>query len=177
MNTVQLDDCLRGNINTRKIYKGTYPCDQIPKRKIAGNRGEFYCVNLEESWKPGNHWVGIYITGKTIEIFDTGGRSLINHKYLRELLKFHNDKQYNYNSRQIQSYTSDLCGEFVCLYCLSKVKNLSLSNFINIFNFLNLNRNDCLVLRLFKKYFKCSRVSNYRYRKCIQYCNKLGKCN
>lgn len=179
MNTLQLNDCLRANKWTQKIYRGTYAADLIPKRKIIKNKPEFYVVNLDDSNLPGSHWIGIYLTATKIEIFDSGGRKLLdqNH-YLALFRKYHKEKKFVYNNRQIQAFTSEMCAQFVCLFALAKAKKISLKQFLNCFLFVpkNLKNNDFIATQLFNKYFKCNSdgcIQVCNENKCIQVCNNL----
>lgn len=154
MNTLELDKCLKQNKCTRKIYGGTFAADLIPlQRKI---KPIFYVVNTQPSSQSGEHWLGVYITSSVLELFDSGGRSFETYPHIEKFIKFHSNKKFKFNSTQIQAFDSDLCGQFVCLFALSKCKNISTKKFISCFNInYRLNDNNFIVLKLFKKYFNC----------------------
>lgn len=156
MNTIQIEKCMRQNKFTKNIFKGVFPADKIPHQKII--KPVLYIINTHNSSKPGEHWLAVYITANKIELFDTGGRELKNHIYLKKLREYHSNKKFAFNRKQVQSFSSDLCGEFVCLYGLIKSKNISTIKFIRYFNSKNLNNNNFLVLDLFKKYFNCTNI-------------------
>ena len=101
----------------------------------------------------------MYINNHTIELFDSGGRSFIKHPYINQLLKYHSDKKFVYNKKQIQAIESDLCGQFCCLFALIKAKHKQTHKFISYFNLKkNLKDNNYLVLSLFKKHFNCTKI-------------------
>lgn len=176
MNTLELDRCLKNNKYTKKIYKGTFAADLIPYKKHT--KSNFLVINDEPSNLSGSHWIGIYITDNTLELFDTGGRSFLHNTYIRKFIKFHSNKKFVYNKNQIQHLESDLCGQFVCLFGLAKAKNISFKKFLSIFTFKNLKNNNFIVLNIFKNHFDCIKIvcgnrfkniNNYK----IQICNKL----
>jgi len=186
MNTLQIDECLKQNKFTQKIYRGTFPCDKIPRLEIEGPT--LFVANLSDSFHEGSHWIGIYLDSKRIELFDTGGRSLINHhRHLADFRKFHSNKKFVCNSRRVQGLASDLCGEFVCLFALAKSKHVTTRKFIGLFtsaaatnHHLNLEYNDFIVLDLFKAHFKCAKIyCTQLYRRIgkrqIQICYNLGE--
>lgn len=151
---------------TSKIFKGVYACNQIPHKKIK--ESTLYVVNLQTSDNVGDHWVSIFLTPNQFELFDSGGRLLVDHVYLNHLKMFHSDKKFKYNPKQIQGYRSDLCGEFVCLFAIAKATSISTKKFVDVFNAKNLDDNDYLVLRYFKKYFNCTKI------KCSNRFKKIG---
>lgn len=176
MNTLQIDQCLRGNAFTRKIFKGVFAANKIPHQKII--KPVIYVINTQNSYEQGEHWLGVYITPKLIELFDSGGRDFKNHKYLQQLKDYHSTKKFVCNKKQIQGFESSLCGEFVCLFSLIKAKNKPTKKFISYFNCKNLNENDILVLDLFKKYFNCTNiVCSNKFKKInnrkVQICKNL----
>jgi hypothetical protein len=136
-----------------------------------------FVVNLSNSTHRGSHWIGIYIDCKRIELFDTGGRSLINHhRHLADFRKFHSNKKFVFCSRRIQGILSDLCGEFVCLFALAKSKSITTRKFIGLFTSAaatnqnkNLEFNDFIVLDLFKRHFNCAKIF------CTQLYRRIGK--
>lgn len=180
MNTIQLDECLRKNKFTKKIFQGVYAADKIPHRKII--KEVFYVINTQNSFNQGEHWLGVYITPRIVELFDSGGRHFKQHYYISQLLKYHSHKKFLYNKKSIQGLDSDLCGEFVCLFGLAKSKKITTKKFTTFFNARNLNDNNYLVLGLFKKYFSCSKiVCNNKFKKVgnkkIQICKNLKDTN
>lgn len=177
MNTLQLYTCLKNNKFTKKNFKGVFAADQVPLQKIT--KPVFYVVNTDASSLSGSHWIGIFITSRTLEVFDSGGRSFRKHYYLKKLWKHHSTKKFLYNNKQIQGFNSDLCGEFTALYGLIKAKNVSTKKFISYFNAKNINHNNYLVLSLFKKHFNCTKIvcSKNSFKKInnrkIQICRNL----
>jgi hypothetical protein len=121
MNTLELDHCLKKNKFTKKIYGGTFAVDLTPLR---GNKKPiFYVINTQPSSQQGEHWLGLYITNNTFELFDSGGRSFESHPYIKKIIKIlfkEEIKKITFNKKQIQAYESDLCGHFVCLFAFSK---------------------------------------------------------
>lgn len=52
MNTDELADIISSNPNTRKYFKGVFPCDQIPQFQTG-----FAIINTDPSTSDGRHWV------------------------------------------------------------------------------------------------------------------------
>ena len=78
-------------------------------------------VNFDNSNKPGSHWVGILITDKTLEIYDSLG---FNSKtwstkptFLLDFIEKQSVKHTVYSTSALQPADSNLCGLY-CIYFL-----------------------------------------------------------
>lgn len=176
MNTLEIDKCLKTNKNTKKIYKETFASNEFPLKKFR--KKVLFVLNTQPSWMKGEHWVVIYINKKNLEFFDSAGRDLSDFPSFKKILIFYSDKKILSNKIQIQTFSSDICGEISCLFCLAKSRNLKIKEFVNYFNKKNLYDNNHLVIDYFKKNFNCGKIvcsNNYKNikNKKIQICTNL----
>ena len=116
---------------TKKLFGGTLSLDEgIKILSRPGPKRVAYIINLSPSWHSGSHWVALWINGKKLEYFCSFGlRPPVGlHKVLTS-----RDARYKRNKRQIQSLTTDLCGEYCMVYILSKSKRVTFRKFLNFF--------------------------------------------
>ncbi len=96
MNTIQINELL----SEYDCFIGTYPRDLLPKEKIK-IRPCALIVNTDESSKPGEHWLAIYLNANGIaEYFDSFGFMPMHNDIIKFLLR-NNIKSLIYNSNQI----------------------------------------------------------------------------
>ena len=73
MNNHQIEALLRGHQRTRRVFKGVFAANTVPVSRV--DEAACYVVNLDESDKPGSHWIGIYVCpGKLSKYFDSYGQ-------------------------------------------------------------------------------------------------------
>ena len=128
-----------------KIFRGVYASDRLPKSPRNG----VYIVNLDPSNLPGSHWVAIYLHNHLAEYFDSYGLP----PFIRNIRKFLKPFTVTRNRIQIQSFHSDICGEYCCLYTASKSLGQTLHKFLTQFHHTIPHLNDCRVLKLFDRTF------------------------
>ena len=124
MNTLQIDRILqRCRI---PMYRGVYACDRMPSGP------GLMVVNLDRGYKPGSHWVCVYISvdGRG-EYFDTFGRPPVGliKKYL-----YINCTTWVYNKKQLQSAVSKYCGHYCVLYCILRGRGINVNVFASYFS-------------------------------------------
>ena len=61
MNTVQINQIMKKDEFTRKIYLGTLPIDKLPKKIKYPS---CLVINNQKSNQPGEHWIAIYFDKK-----------------------------------------------------------------------------------------------------------------
>ena len=99
MNTLELNYYMKKNIFSKKYFKGTFPIDLLPQKRVKRPSG-FIC-NTDKSNKFGTHWFAIFVpTHGPVEYFDSFGLK----PYLKEVKSFikFNGSRYIYNPIQIQ---------------------------------------------------------------------------
>ena len=111
-----------------KRYIGAYPQDKVP----LGRTG-YSIVNNDVSRGPGIHWVGVYLTPKTVYIFDSFARPSAS--LLKTLTKNAKGKKIKIidsdKSDQEQFGSTSICGQ-LCLAWLCVAKKLGVRSAIKI---------------------------------------------
>lgn len=117
METGQLASCLLSNKYTNKIYNSVIPIDFLPRIKI---KNALLIINSHESFKPGLHWMALYIDKKENVFFFDSLAQKIESPFLVNFLKMY--KTVHYNTQQLQHVFSTMCGCYcaVFLYYMSR---------------------------------------------------------
>ena len=127
MNSRQLHWILSNDKVTSRTFKGVYALDEIVHIKQKSFPSA-YIFNLDPSYKPGSHWVAVYIDRKgRPEYFDSFGRPPP-----REIKDFLNTcaESWKYNHVPIQEFYSATCGQFVVFYIYQRCSGLTLEAII-----------------------------------------------
>ena len=127
LNTDDLDKLAKQDTSLRKYYLGTYPADVKPKTL------QTHCCwiwNVDESDKPGSHWVAVVKNQKQVYFFDSYAKSPTFFKR-QYWLDYFRDMGYTvnlYNDKQKQSYISRTCGIWCLLFLKAYWDNVSIIN-------------------------------------------------
>lgn len=157
MNTLDIQKVLKLHKCTKKYFKGVYAIDKIPKK--VKSKPAMYVINTDKSNKPGQHWLAIYFSSTgCAEFFDSYGRAPSKYTGLSKFLKL-NSKCMIYNTKQIQSSFTGVCGQYCCVFLSTRCKQKSMKNFVKLFNTQNRLENDIKIKQLFKKEFSTKHVS------------------
>ena len=109
-------------------YLGTFPQD-----KINLNKSGYMIINTDLDGKPGIHWVALYITKKTVYIYDSFARD--NKTLLKILTNQINKKKLNVvnsdRSDAEQFGDSEVCGVLSVAW-LYVIKDIGIKNAIKI---------------------------------------------
>ena len=108
---------------------------------IHGRPNMFIC-NTSVSSADGGHWVAIHLTKHGGDYFDSFGTHPCVYNFDQFLNA--NCQNWSYNDIQLQSYLTNACGHHAVAYCISKMSNLSNSEFLSLFSN-DLLLNDLLV--------------------------------
>lgn len=128
MNTLEIKSYLS------KLNCHTKVCclDAIPKN--ISRRPYGIIVNTDKCKDPGEHWVSIWLSKNGCgEYFDSFGLPPLLPEILDVLNKYC-DQGWIYNCVQLQSVTSQACGQYCIAYMKWKCQNKSLDDFIASFN-------------------------------------------
>lgn len=156
MNTLDIQKVLKLNKCTKKYFQGVFAIDKIPK--LVKSKPSMYVINTDKSNQPGQHWLAVYFTSTgCAEFFDSYGRSPSNYTEIRKFLKL-NSKCMIHNTKQLQSSFTGVCGQYCCVFLLTRCKQKSMKHFIKLFNTQNRIQNDIKIKQLFKKNFQQKRV-------------------
>ena len=112
MTNLEINNILVSNPITRRVYKGCYPSDKIPK---CTKFPCAYVINVDESTEPGSHWVAIYAlnTSKAL-YYDSLGKVPPP-----EIIADHMAKQFKtveFQYKGIQNPSSDACGQYAIFF-------------------------------------------------------------
>ena len=149
MNTIELINILNKDKFSRKLFCGVQPIDELKNFKFQ--KPCSLIINTDESSKPGEHWIALYITRNgNLEYFDSYG----NKPFKKEIYHFIKKHRMNliYNKKKIQSSLSTNCGKFCLLFVLLRTRGLSMKKIIRLF--VNYKNNDLLINNIFSKYIK-----------------------
>lgn len=125
-----------------KTFGGVFPCDHLPTdvKKVPAS----FIVNTDPSWKPGTHWLAIYIDeNRNVEFFDSYGRPAQMYTSVFKFIK-HMAPGFRANSRQLQGTLSSTCGQFCLYFLVWRNRGVSFSEIMNSFS-MRLDSNDILV--------------------------------
>lgn len=155
MDTNQINFFANENDFTKKLYRGCFPVDSLPKEKLQ-HLPMLLCVNLCEKSiiDPECHWIGLCIDDvNEIQYFDSAGvASYKSNKHLKNFIALQ-EKRVVFNNTQIQSETSDKCGVFVLCFLYSRAVKIKYVEFLKTFDLIDLNMNDEIVSKMFKCVF------------------------
>ncbi len=146
----ELRTFLRRKLADRQVY--VMPSDILPERFSlpAG-----FIVNLSSSNQPGTHWVAIYINECGEGTYFCSFAMKPQEKNIQNFLRMH-CKTIEYNSMQLQSQHSDLCGHYAAIFLMHAFNGLGLTHFQKFFS-TNLILNDLLIRKMFTR---CQNFSN-----------------
>ena len=126
MDTVQILCTLR-NVNS---FLDVYASHLLP-RSITKTCTAI--VNADPHTEGGSHWLAIHFCPKSSSAyyFDSYGIVL----FVPDILAFikRNCTTWDYNKRQLQSLTSDVCGKYSCLFTLYMDRGYTPQQFVTLF--------------------------------------------
>ena len=109
------------------VFDGVHAADQL--HKIV-ERPAVMVINTDPSWKPGRHWVAIFVPAiGPWEYFDSYGEEP-NVSYVRQFL--HN-KSVVWNRKSRQSPTSGVCGHYCIYYLVHRARGFKMDDITNRF--------------------------------------------
>lgn len=162
MNSLEVYATLR----TLPVYTNVYAANRLPN-SISLPCG--IVVNTDPDYKEGSHWIAIFIDKfRNGEYFDSYGLPpfVAHHKrFLRT-----NCKTFVFNTQEMQSLNSDVCGQYCLLYLYFRAHGRSLVDFQRIFCSDSI-KNDSILVYNFNQYFKFVRSVGDHSGQRIQFCH------
>lgn len=155
LTTQQLHQALKNNSQTLRLYHGIFPVDLLPRYRPTFSPC-FIIVNLDQSDRPGSHWVLVFFPQKTSEskgrvfLFDSFGMDAEQQDMLSAFL----GKDYSYNRIKLQHQQSQSCGFFVLYVALLLSRGVAPSSVVDYFSRTNLSTNDGILKRAVRKMFQ-----------------------
>lgn len=127
MDNEQLTRILKRNPKMEKVYRGSFPCDDLPNPSSLIYPAALI-VNLDPSFFDGSHWIAIFAYGKGREViyFDSYAippNILINNDFLSYFPRVIRNK------RAYQAFNTETCP----LYCILFIYFLSIGYSFNYF--------------------------------------------
>lgn len=133
MNTDEINHVLNSNKKTKKFFKGVFPSDCLPTKKLK--RPAFVVANTDDRYSPGSHWICMYFPkGENTPgyYFDSIGIQPLNDHFLKFLKT--NCKKFFSNNQQLQGNFSSTCGHWCCVYVYYRCMGKSLKHFLKKFS-------------------------------------------
>jgi hypothetical protein len=148
MNTLEIKSCFT-NV---KRFGGVIARDDLlllSENEIS-NHNKFFIVNTDPRNKPGKHWICIYVDKESCEFFDSLGRhpSYYHNTFVYFLIN--NGPRFSYNSKRIQNFGSNLCGEYCVQFAILRSNGYSMNDILARFSN-NFEMNDVLAVNFYKQ--------------------------
>ena len=146
LNTSQLIKILQADPQVKVCFLGVFARDQLPLRIKFPS---CFVVNTDKSNERGEHWLAFYYDkNKKLDFFDSYG----NHPEFFKLEKYvkQTSTSFNFNSQQLQSFSSKICGYYCIFFLLHRARNVPMGEFLAKFSRHDLI-NDLALLNLISK--------------------------
>ena len=146
MDTTQLDEKI-----TAPGSFGAFPYDQIPQKP---NNGSFSVVlNTDPADGPVEHWIALVFKAPHFYCCDRYGRTFNDptfpSAFSATVKKFIGKTVYKTNTKLLQQFTSNACGDY-CVYFIQELAKNSLKKVSSVFS-TDLKRNDRYVVNYTNK--------------------------
>ena len=128
MFTHQLQRIMQRDDRVRSRCLGVFPADELPREMPQRS---MLIVNCCNRYYPGQHWLALCKDGDTLEIFDSFG---LNPEVYNIVGKLPAAIALTYNTKQVQSINSEVCGQYCLYYCYYKARGYALTDIINVFS-------------------------------------------
>jgi hypothetical protein len=171
MDSALLSRLLNNNLQTKSYFNGVFAANKIPGN--LNNYPGFIIVNTEPDTEKGEHWcVFFYLSKFDLEIFDSLALTPYSNLYFVNYLKNNSKLQIEFNTKQLQNFSTDGCGLHALYYCYCKCKSkYSMPIILKVYYTNNLDFNDCMVLYKVKKHFDLN-LDKIKDLKIVGYCKK-----
>ena len=124
MNTKEIDHILKRHTCTRKVFKGVYARNRLPRRL---NVPSALVGNTDPDHRPGTHWIAIYIDANSRgEYYDPTGRPPFQEAYVNFLEK--HCRSWTYNTIRVQEEGSIVCGHHCLFYLIYRCAGHSMGD-------------------------------------------------
>lgn len=134
----------------KKLFIGVFSADgllSVPKKKT-------FCLifNDDPSHLPGNHFLSLFVTPRTVHYFDSFGDRPIQ-KNISDFIRKTNRKCVKH-CITIQDKSSHFCGYFALSFLLWMSKRRKSNDYYKMFNLTKLKENNCIVTKFILKEIK-----------------------
>ena len=140
MNGIEIEHYVGLIPETKRYFKGVYSSNNMPISETL------YCfiVNTDPSDQPGDHWLAFWVNEKSVEFFDTYGRTSWNQMFSSSFSKFIDGRTCVYNTVVLEGIFSKTCGQFSIYYTCLRCLGVTYDDILNSFS-VNVIVNDKLV--------------------------------
>jgi hypothetical protein len=134
--------------------------NQIPTTvaKFINHYPVAFIVNTHSSSEPGEHWMALYIPSPTnyAEVFDSYGKGpqFWNVSLHSKVKAISFNSTYITNKRQLQSASSNLCGEYCIAFLTYRMQGKTFESFMKDFDLFSCCKNDLHVLAYVNRILK-----------------------
>lgn len=177
MNTLNIERCVRTALAGTRFdgrFWGALPKDYaqqvLENVKTGSNDYSCFCLvaNTQSSTQPGEHWVAYLCDGKSLEFFDSYGSRPSSMAMPSADV---------WNERSLQSWNSDVCGQYCIYYLFKRAHNASLAQLLRPFSATNEYANDKLVANFVCRQFKHCVSTFTETSTCSQTCVSRKYCS
>lgn len=134
-------------------FDNVLPCDYFEKQNIDVAKEYYYILNLDQSSKPGSHFIALAIKNKKVLFFDSFGRKCDN-KFIVNKLKSLGLTNLIYSKVCVQCpFNSKFCS-FYCVAFLISIQEKSFESFLSLFHQNDLTKNDRICINIIKEHIK-----------------------
>ena len=129
MNELQIKRILDTDARTKDSFRGVYSRNELP---IAAPTASLYVCNTDPNYKPGEHWVTIYIdSDRRGEYFDSFGMLPLFDEFVTFL--DNNTKSWTHNKRVVQDVYSSACGFHCIFYAVHRCVGFDVGSIANMY--------------------------------------------
>ena len=137
--------CIESYLAGDDNFLGCFPKDKLPT--FPSQFPKCLIVNTHVSSKPGEHWVALVLFENKCFYFDSFGLPIVDLSILKYLKRY---KKVSYSNTCIQDVNSNQCGQFCIAFIQNVRSKKSYSEFVNLFDSVNLKLNDVIVNYILK---------------------------
>ena len=136
-----------------EYFVGVLPANQNIDRFIKQSATYGLIINTDNIGEPGTHWCALHVgKNNTLYFFDSYGRHPKQLSNIWGTLKRFKNKKLVYSNIPIQSIISGNCGLYSIYFLFFMHYYLeNMSVFLQIFNHVNLDKNDDIINNLFEE--------------------------
>lgn len=160
MDTIEITSLLKTKKCLKKLFKGVYALDLIPKRL---HPPYIVIYNRDKSVFPGSHWQAFYVP-KEGPIMHFDSLNLRVPDEIEQIIKKYKRKMICNNIR-LQSLTSDVCGLYCIMFALCIGNGVDYKDFLRKFSIKKQELNDKFIIKEFLCHFSNNSSQN-KNRKC-----------
>ena len=145
MDTSQLQCCIQCDSLLRQHVLGVFAADQLPQ--VSDKSYPYgFITNTDVQAKRGQHWCAFYANGLgETEFFDSYGLSPRHYNHLFDQWLQNHSLQATWNTVQIQSEYSSVCGLYCLFYLRQRLMGRSLNRIVHLFSVDDLVSNDSFI--------------------------------